>query len=510
VSSVIPKGDGSIRDEVEDSENILDELETDHRVVDNAVPDFANNHPMNSDISDAERKLLDEICFSEGDLDNFEQNLNVADEALKALAEEKFQYDALKKVCGSLEELDELGARDLFWGKRPSDAGFHAEMLEQARDRIQDFETEVWKAERQRQAVIDKIGDQNLLLDALDARLREAMELEERRRAEWIIENEPRELSIRQQIMPWARLADEDKRFRQSVAATMLVAILVGLLLPMIDLPIPLRSELTEVPERVAKVIREEIQPPPPQPVAEQPVIEEEPVEPELVEELVPEAVIDTPEVPVVAAVEPPKTREQVKTKGILAFRDSFASRSLDRPNANLGSQATVRNAGEQAVGRPERSMVSTSAPGSSGGINLSDLSRDVGGGGQGIEGVGVARVASAIGSGDGPDRPLSSGQSAGRTDEEIQIVFDRYKSALYRLYNRELRRDPTLRGQLVLRLTIDPDGSVSMCEVRSSDMEAPTLAQQVVDRVRGFDFGAKDDIAAVTIVYPIDFLPAG
>ena len=42
----------------------------------------------------------------------------------------------------------------------------------------------------------------------------------------------------------------------------------------------------------------------------------------------------------------------------------------------------------------------------------------------------------------------------AGRTDEEIQIVFDRYKAALYRLYNRELRKDPTLRGQIDAQLT--------------------------------------------------------
>ena len=153
--------------------------------------------------------------------------------------------------------------------------------------------------------------------------------------------------------------------------------------------------------------------------------------------------------------------------------------------------------------------MVTTLAPGSSGGINLADISRDVGGGGGSIEGVQVSRVASSIGGGDGPNRPLSGGALAGRTDEEIQIVFDRYKAVLYRLYNRELRKDPTLRGQLVLQLTIEPDGSVSMCQMHSSDMGAAVLANQVVDRVRTFDFGAKEDIVAVTIIYPIDFLPA-
>jgi hypothetical protein len=38
--------------------------------------------------------------------------------------------------------------------------------------------------------------------------------------------------------------------------------------------------------------------------------------------------------------------------------------------------------------------------------------------------------------------------------------------------------------------------------------MNASELGQHVVDRVRGFEFGAKD-VPAVTILYPIDFLPA-
>jgi len=76
-------------------------------------------------------------------------------------------------------------------------------------------------------------------------------------------------------------------------------------------------------------------------------------------------------------------------------------------------------------------------------------------------------------------------------------------------LYNRELRKNPTLRGQMVLKLTIEPDGSVSMCMVQSTDMPAPQLADQISARVKGFDFGAKEDIVAMTILYPIDFLPA-
>jgi hypothetical protein len=60
----------------------------------------------------------------------------------------------------------------------------------------------------------------------------------------------------------------------------------------------------------------------------------------------------------------------------------------------------------------------------------------------------------------------------------------------------------------MVLRVRIEPDGSVSLCELQVTDMKAPQLVAQVLERVRSFDFGAKD-VPALTILYPIDFLPA-
>jgi TonB family protein len=175
---------------------------------------------------------------------------------------------------------------------------------------------------------------------------------------------------------------------------------------------------------------------------------------------------------------------------------------------------------------------LSTSTPGSSGGINTASLNRSVGGGGGGGGGGGtggggrggtgtggggngaggvpaIARATSNIAP--GGDRPKArSGMGASRTDEEIQIVFDRYKASFYRLYSRELRNNPALQGQMVIRLTIEPDGSVSMAKLQSSDMDAPALADQVVERVKQMNFGAKEGVQTVTISYPIDFLPAG
>jgi len=212
--------------------------------------------------------------------------------------------------------------------------------------------------------------------------------------------------------------------------------------------------------------------------------------------------------------------QQKVGRAGILAFKEQFASLATDQVAPRLGADARY-GAADDTGRSSSHSVLTTNTPGSSGGINVASLNHSVGGGGGGgggggigrggAGGVSIGRATSPIAAiGGGADRPKArSGPGAARTDEEIQIVFDRYKASFYRLYNRELRNNPTLKGQMVLRLTIEPDGSVSMCVLHSSDMNAPDLAAQVVDRVKTINFGAKEGVQAVTIVYPIDFLPA-
>ena len=143
------------------------------------------------------------------------------------------------------------------------------------------------------------------------------------------------------------------------------------------------------------------------------------------------------------------------------------------------------------------------------------EMSTDFGGGGSGLgdgtgNGLGFVRVESTIANLEESSRPLSDGLAAGRTDEEIQIVFDRYKAALYRIYNKELRKDPTLRGKILMRIWIETNGEVSMCKVESTDLASPELVAKIVERIKRFNFGPKEDVPKMTILYPIDFLPAG
>jgi TonB family protein len=103
--------------------------------------------------------------------------------------------------------------------------------------------------------------------------------------------------------------------------------------------------------------------------------------------------------------------------------------------------------------------------------------------------------------------RTASNGK-AGRSREEIELVFDRNKGAIYALYSRELRQHPELQGKLVLEFTIAPSGEVTMCRVVSSDLNDPALERLIIARVRLFHFEPKD-VAPITTTKPIDFFPA-
>jgi hypothetical protein len=457
--------------------------------------------------ADADRDALaDRLNKAREQVQALARDLRGVDAELDDLATAREQHQMLLDVCTKLDELSAVGAAELFWGDRAAvEAG--AEQVSLARSRVDDFGQYVKAIEERRAAIVQRLTLQQQHSDLLEDDLFEALEEEERRQQEWVVEREMDALPARQSVMPWTRGNDEDKRFRKSLGTALLLCVLFALIVPYIPLPTLSPQAEPDVPERVVRLMVKEK--PKPVPPREQVRPQPKPVEQKVAKQAPQSPVVPDKEVVDKAGAAPDEPVDQ----GILAFREQFAGLQQDQVVARLGSQAHVDNAGAGAT-RIERKMLTTNAPGSSGGINLGSLSRGVSGpqGTSGMTGTQVTRVTSQIGGigKPGQDRPLSGdGVSQSRTDEEIQIVFDRHKAALYRLYNRELRKDPTLQGQMVLRLTIEPDGSVSMCQLHASDMNAPDLAAQVVERVKTIDFGAKEGISAITILYPIDFLPA-
>ena len=130
-----------------------------------------------------------------------------------------------------------------------------ADRLRYARRKSDEFAEEIARFEDRRSSINDKIGDQNGVLDYLHYDLLDAMEREESIKNEWLVDREADKLPLRSQVMPWARGLDEDQRFRKVLAASVLWCLMASLLVSIVDLPIPDRATLTEVPERVAKLV---------------------------------------------------------------------------------------------------------------------------------------------------------------------------------------------------------------------------------------------------------------
>jgi hypothetical protein len=462
---------------------------------------------MDAETNHDPKALLAQLAQAQEELDRLAGDLRAVDGELEALSTERQQYRLLGDACGALEQLAQLGAAELFWGDRAA-VGSSEQQMRRVRSLVDGFEKQVGEIEERRQIALEAVLRKQEDTDWIADDVLEAQQAEEALAQEWQIEREVGEIAMRPAVMPWTRGSEEDARFRKQAWSHVAILLLLALIIPRIEIPIFEPDEAPAIPDRVVTLMSK------PKPVAPPP-------------EVVPQV---PEEKPIVAkqVVEPAKKTGPSKGpgegpsegpgKGLLAFKEQLSGIKVNQQLARLGADAHVTNAGA-ASGAVTRSMISTSAPGSSGGINLSELSRGVNGGGSGggagaIAGVQIARATSNIAGGGGgrgdSGKGTGNGAIAGRSDEEIQIVFDRHKAELYRLYNRELRRDPTLRGQMILRLRIEPDGSVTLCELRGSDMRAPDLAAQVVARVRGFDFGAKENIGPVTILYPIDFLPAG
>ncbi len=300
-------------------------------------------------------------------------------------------------------------------------------------------------------------------------------------------------------VLPWIYSKTDGKRARDVDRLGVLIAILILILIINWTVPPKPVPDVVEIPPRLAKLLKKKPPPPPPQ-VKEKKKEEKE--KPKDTKKLTPKKKAAQP-----LNASQKKAREVAQRSGLFAAADSFADLLNNDAEQQLGKQARVTSGGDTAR-KTTRSLVTSSAQSASGGINTAGLSRDTAG--VGLKGRGTSQVTGVIGGADfaDADKPLVDGYKGGRTDEEIQIVFDRNKSALYGMYQRALRKDPTLEGKVVIRLTIEPSGKVSSASIVSSELSDAALEKRIIFKVKTFNFGAKD-VPKITINYPIDFIPA-
>jgi hypothetical protein len=458
-----------------------------------------------------------------GTLAELECEMRAVEAELETFSADRLRFDALRDVCNLLDRLDELEAGQLFWGEVPEfkDSAGHIVRL---RSRIAGFDEEI-RGTLEKQANLKAQGNQRLdELDYLYDEIRNAHARDERREEEFLIERELSPVPYHPPVMPWSHDGESERRYRRALRIALLLSLLLSTIIHLVTVPAPVRPVVAEIPQRLAMMVRKEHKKP--EPVKKHKEAKKE--EKKQTDKAQGKPTQERPKATTAEQMAAPKKADT----GVLAFKDSFKDLIDETPVARLGSEARLSNPATQAAGQAlaSRSLVTMQGGGGpGGGIGNAAVSRNVGSGGIGNGGVGrsvgsgggngarlgragagFTQVKSAVaGPGANESKPLSSGARPGRTEEEIQILFDRYKAALYRIYNTELRKDPTLRGKMVLRITIEPSGAVSACAVESCNMNAPEFSTQIVDRVKKFNFGAKDGVPKTTILYPIDFLPA-
>ena len=236
--------------------------------------------------------------------------------------------------------------------------------------------------------------------------------------------------------LPWAPGEESERRFKRLLRILLIIATLLAILIWLLPMPQRAKPKVEDLPERVVQLIVEKPKPPPPPP----------PPEPEKK----PEQEKPKPEQ---KPVEKPKP--DVRKQGMLALADELADlrdQNLDLENPQM--KTPVEDA------RSERTLITSQAGRASGGINTSNLARGFGGGAGAIGTHTTTQVQHGQGldpnAGGRVQRTGTSGK-ASRAREEVEVVFDRNKGALYALYGRALRDKPELQGKLVLEFKIEP-----------------------------------------------------
>lgn len=290
-------------------------------------------------------------------------------------------------------------------------------------------------------------------------------------------------------VFPWSSTRN-DERFYRLAKWVLTVFIIVGLIIPWLPSPEAEKKQLKQVSPRLAKLITQKrLQKPK--------IAKAKSVKKKTVKKKVKKKVIKKKQV---------KALKKAQKSGLMAMSNDIQDLQSMFDLSSLSSSKPLKSSSTKAIPTKSSSVLSSKAKRSSGGIDTSKLSKTTGN-------TGLARrkssnVSSNIGKSTANiPRRTRSGQNA-RAIEELTLVFDRYKGALQNIYQRALRKDPTLQGKVVFELTINSAGKVVKCRIISSELGSKSLERRLVSRVKSFRFSAKN-VATVTVTMPIDLLPS-
>ena len=303
--------------------------------------------------------------------------------------------------------------------------------------------------------------------------------------------------------MPW--LDDrEDRFFRRLSIGILLLFVAAGVVLNAVQLPEVIQKNLVDVSPRLAKLILEKQKVKPlPKPEAPPPEIEKQPEKKKEIEK--PKAKKE---------VKQESAREVAKKSGLIALSDELDDLREIFSIDDVPTQPQQTTGNEAVAIASASDLLSSSAQQSSGGIQTNTLNRE----------LKTSELAqrqttqveskietnnSKLAKAETTQNSQSQGSGSGkRSADEIERVFQKNKGGIFNIYNRALRKNPSLAGQVVVELTIAPGGKVTRVKILSSELGDEALERKLILKIKRFKFSTAN-VAEITVTYPIDFLPS-
>ncbi|MBC7917834.1 MAG: energy transducer TonB, partial [Rhodoferax sp.] len=219
-------------------------------------------------------------------------------------------------------------------------------------------------------------------------------------------------VSFQQAVLPWAGSAQDELRFARIQRAVLVLTTLLCLVVLLMPVIQPDRSQVQELPPRLATLILENAKPPlpPPKPVVEAATRTEQATA-DAPRKTAPSKEAPVPEARVPLPNKPPGEVDAARRKaagvGLLAMSKDLAEMhgaplavqlAPVKQGPGVGTGVGVGVGAGTEAGLPTRALITSNALGGSGGINTAGFSRNTGGGG--LAGRSTTLVEGAAGGG--------------------------------------------------------------------------------------------------------------
>jgi len=320
-------------------------------------------------------------------------------------------------------------------------------------------------------------------------------------------------VSITTQGLAWNVEVDENKRLNKIIASVVPVFVLLLVFITWVELPEQEREELEALPPQLAKVIlkKKEL----PKPVVKKVEKLEKKIEPpKVAEKQKPKVKKPLPQIakkPKAKIKAKPKeillAREKAKTSGLLAMSSQLSALSSLANTVTLDVPKTIT--AKPIARKANDKLASRASTAKSAGVDETQLTQDT----QKMslasrQVTDVDELEEVVAAVEAQEQVAAEKLVAQRTSEELRRTMDANKSAIQSIYNRALRRKPSLQGIFTPLLVIEESGQVSSCTTDSSTLGEPKLERKFCKRLQLVNFGHKEGVAKMTFKYPFDLLP--